>query len=367
MPSKNSNILIVDDNPENIKVLGAALALSKYEITIATNGEAALKATEEQTPDLMLLDVMMPGIDGFQVCERLKANPRTKDIEIIFLTAAVAHSDELKGLELGAVDYIHKPFSVPIVQAKVALHLERVRSKRELALKNAALEEVGRLREDIERMSRHDLKTPLNALLGYPQLMLLDNSLTDEQRGYLDEMLKAGNEMLHMINNSLDMFKMESGFYPYKPEPVEILFVLERVIRDLRMLIEPYGIKIKFQGDSLDNGFIVLAESNLSYSLFANLIRNAIEACPVNGTITITLAHENDVAIISITNPGTVPAAIRDTFFEKYATFGKVHGTGLGTYSAKLMTSTQNGTITMSTNHKETCISVRLPCANSLK
>lgn len=353
IPSQNSHILIVDDNPENIHVLGSSLRQQNYELAIAQSGSQALKAVEEFKPDLILLDVMMPEVDGFKVCEILKNNPCTQDIEIIFLTAAVAHHDELKGLSLGAVDYIHKPFSIPIVQAKVALHLERVHHKR--------------LRDDVERITRHDLKNPLNALLGYPQLMLLDDNLTTEQREYLEEMLSAGNEMLNMINNSLDLFKIETGRYRYAPQPLDIGLLIRTIIKDLRLLIKAYKIKINFpsenQIDSADQSLIVLAEKSLSYTLFANLIRNAIEACPTDGTITIAMKCENNNGIITITNPGTVPEAIRSTFFEKYATAGKKQGTGLGTYSARLMATVQNGDITMTTNHEETCLTVKLPIA----
>jgi CheY-like chemotaxis protein len=166
MTAKNSHILIADDNPENIRVLGTVLRQKNCRITIAQNGVQALKAAEEYIPDLILLDVMMPEMDGFEVCQNLKANPKTQAIEIIFITADVTPSDELKGINLGAVDYIHKPFSIPLLQSKVALHLEKAHSKKELLLKNAILEENARLRDDIERMTRHDLKTPLNALLG---------------------------------------------------------------------------------------------------------------------------------------------------------------------------------------------------------
>lgn len=365
MTTKNSHILIVDDNPENIQVLGTALRQKNCRVTVAQSGELAVKAAIEHLPDLILLDIMMPEMNGFQVCEILKNSPKTKDIEIIFVTAAVAHSDELKGLALGAIDYIHKPFSIPIVQAKVALHLERARSKKELHLKNAALEENARLRDDIERITRHDLKTPLNALLGYPQLMLHDDNLTAEQRDYLEEMLSAGNEMLNMINNSLDLFKMETGCYHYLPESVDLLAVINAILKDLRIFIVEHQVNINIVRDdspaSADQPFWVLAEKNLSYSLFANLIRNAIEACAADDTIIIRLDYQSRCGVIALTNPGSVPTEIRDTFFEKYTTAGKIHGTGLGTYSARLMVETQNGTIAMSTNSEQTCITVKLP------
>lgn len=372
MANKPPHIVIVDDNPENIRVLGAVFPPNKYQITIATNGETALKTVEQNPPDLILLDLMMPGIDGFEVCRRLKSNPKTQDIEIIFVTAATAENNELKGIALGAIDYIYKPFSVPLILTKVEKHLERLTHKKDLRLKNAALEEVVKLRDDIERITRHDLKTPLNAILGFPQLMLMDDNLNSEQRGYLEEILRAGNEMNNMINNSLDLFKMETGCYPYQPNWVDISMLINTILRDLKSYIEQHGVKITVsqqpqperQKGQTDN-FIVMAEKSLSYSLFANLIRNAIEACPSHDTISIAMSYDGNDGIIAITNPGTVPEEIRESFFEKYATAGKAQGTGLGTYSARLMATTQNGTINMTTNNKETSIVVRLPYKNS--
>jgi two-component system, sensor histidine kinase and response regulator len=372
MLNTTAHILIVDDNPDNIRVLGSVLAQNKYKMTIAPNGILALKAAKEHHPDLILLDVMMPEMDGFQVCKTLKADAQTEDIEIIFVTAAVAQDDELKGLELGAVDYIFKPFSIPVIQAKVALHLERARGKKLLKLQNATLEENARLRDDIERINRHDLKTPLNAILGYPQLILMDDNLTDEQREYLQEVLRAGNEMNNMINSSLDLFKMETGCYSYYPDWVDIGLVIHTIIRDLKTLIEQCGVKMAVSQQIPANweigqtqNFVVLAEKNLSYSLFANLIRNAIEACSANDTVSIMMNYEGDEGVIAITNPGSVPEAIRDSFFDKYVTAGKTYGTGLGTYSAKLMTTTQKGSISMTTNLQETCVTVRLPYQRS--
>lgn len=368
MPSTTAHILIVDDNPENIRVLGAVLAAQKYKMTIATNGALALKAAKEMLPDLILLDVMMPEMDGFQVCEALKADPTTQDIEVVFVTAAVAQDSELKGLGLGAVDYVYKPFSIPVIQAKIALHVERARCRKLLMLQNATLEENARLRDDIERITHHDLKTPLNAILGYPQMLLADDNITDEQRQYLREVLRAGQNMNAMINNSLNLFKMETGCYQYDAGWVDMSMVVAAIIRDLKDFIAQYGVEIKVsqempeeQKTAPPQSFMVSAEKNLSYSLFANLIRNAIEACSAGDTIAIDMHYEDNEGVISICNPGTVPEAIRETFFDKYATAGKVNGTGLGTYSAKLMATTQKGSIAMETNPQETRIVVRLP------
>ncbi len=363
MTEKKALILIVDDNPENIRVLGAALKSPEYNLSVALNGESALNIIEKENPSLILLDVMMPNIDGFEVCKRLKSHPKTQDIEIIFITAAVDVDQELIGLSLGAVDYIHKPISIPIVRAKVALHLERAKSKRELQLKNEALAEVNRLQADIERITHHDLKTPLTVILGYSQLIIdeYDAISVEEQHELLKSIYKAGTKILHMVNHSLDLYKMEIGTYEYIPESIALNLLIESIIQDLHSTATFKKIKIDIDIQTLDDkNFEAAAEKELSYSLFVNLLRNAIEASPVNGIISIKMYYENEQSVISITNSGSVPQAIRATFFDKYTTSGKKNGNGLGTYSAKLMAETQRGTIGMETNDHETCITVRL-------
>lgn len=357
---EKSLILIVDDNLENIRILGTALKSTEYNLSVAINGQSALNIIEKEIPSLILLDVMMPDLNGFQVCEKLKNNPKTKDIEIIFITAAVNSEEELRGLELGAIDYIHKPISVPIVKAKVELHLERIKSKRELKIKNEALAEITRLRNDIERMTHHDLKTPLNVIMCYSQIMAEDDISEDEKKSFSKSIYEAGNKILHMINHSLDLYKMEVGTYKYEPKSILLNDLIENIIKDLQMLAIQKQLKIEIN-KSENKNFETLAEKDLSYSLFANLLRNAIEASPTNGIIAIKMHYENERSVISITNSGSVPEEIRGNFFDKYATAGKKNGNGLGTYSAKLMTETQRGKISMETNDNETCITVQLP------
>ncbi|MCL6559450.1 MAG: diguanylate cyclase, partial [Firmicutes bacterium] len=121
---EKQTILIVDDSPENITVLGALLRLD-YTVRVATNGKKALKIVEsDNPPDLILLDVMMPGMDGYEVCRRLKADSRTRNIPVIFITARCGEEDEVKGFETGAVDYVTKPFSPVVIKARVRTHVE---------------------------------------------------------------------------------------------------------------------------------------------------------------------------------------------------------------------------------------------------
>ena len=147
---ERQTILIVDDTPDNITLLSALLK-DHYRIKVATNGERALKiAAATPLPDLILLDIMMPGMDGYEVCQRLKADPRTADIPVIFLTAKVQVEDEEKGLKLGAVDYITKPISPPIVLARVETHLTLKNARQFLKDRNAFLEaEVRRRTQEV--------------------------------------------------------------------------------------------------------------------------------------------------------------------------------------------------------------------------
>lgn len=143
-PRHEKRILIVDDIPENIRILGNLLK-SEYRISLAISGEKALKkAVGDPPPDLILLDIMMPGIDGFEVCERLKRVEKTKDIPIIFITAKNAREDEEKGFLLGAADYIKKPYSTEVVKAKIKMHMKI------MALKNE-LEQEKQIRKTLER------------------------------------------------------------------------------------------------------------------------------------------------------------------------------------------------------------------------
>jgi PleD family two-component response regulator len=141
MEDKNL-ILIVDDVPHNLQVLGEILDVAGYEVAAALNGYQALEAVERETPDLILLDVMMPELDGFAVCERLKANAASRDIPVIFLTARVESEAIVRGFEVGAVDYVTKPVNRGELLARVKLHLELVTARRELKAQNEALQQA---------------------------------------------------------------------------------------------------------------------------------------------------------------------------------------------------------------------------------
>ncbi len=340
-------ILAVDDTPANIDVLREALSRD-YVVQAATGGAMALKIVERKRPDLILLDIMMPEMDGFEVCSRLKDNDETRDIPVIFVTAKSEDADEVAGFELGAVDYVTKPVNLHRLRARVRNHIALARAQRRLAEQNEDLIEAAKLREDVERITRHDLKSPLTSIIGVPQLLLLTSDLNDKERQLLLGVEESGRRMLDMINLSLDLFKMERGVYEFRPRPVDLVDAVGKVFFELEQLARIKKIELRLLADgkppSEGEERLAQGEPLLCHSMLANLCKNAVEASPNGETVTIDI-RTGKAVVITITNAGEAPEEFRPRFFEKYATHGKKDGTGLGAYSAKLIAETQNGEI----------------------
>ncbi len=222
------------------------------------------------------------------------------------------------------------------------------------------------LREDVERMARHDLKTPLNAVINLPKLMLMDDNLTEEQREFLTQIEESGYGMLQIVNLSLDLFKMEQGTYDFTPGSLDLLGLIRKVSREMGTLARLKHLQLQVELDGrpagADDWFIVQGEELLCYTMLANSLKNAYEASPEQGVVRVQLWNEAENHRIVIHNQGEVPPAVRQTFFEKYATAGKQGGTGLGTYSARLIARTHGGDIGFSTSEAEgTTLVISLP------
>jgi len=240
-----ASILVVDDTEANLDLLVDVLG-EGYEVSVAIDGPSALETAAEAPPDLILLDIMMPGMDGYEVLQRLKTQDKTKDVPVIFVTAKTEVEDEAKGFELGAVDYITKPVSPPIVEARVATHLRVHQQQKTLARQNQELKEYAQMRDEVERMTRHDLKSPLNAVITVPGMLLDEVELNSDQADLLRMLQESGYRMLHLINSSLDMYKMETGRYQLNPEPVDLVKQIVQVRGENRELIQQKGIATFF-------------------------------------------------------------------------------------------------------------------------
>ncbi|WP_052507388.1 ATP-binding response regulator [Desulfonatronovibrio magnus] len=211
-----------------------------------------------------------------------------------------------------------------------------------------------KLRDDVERITRHDMKTPLNGVIAIPDLLLESDNLSEEQIELINYIKSSGHTLLNMVNLSLDLYKMEQGKYLLKPERLNVLETINKVLVQLGPLVRGKNItaSILFNARPLHQDTVIMAmgEELLCYSMLSNIIKNALEASPHQETITINIEYVLDQVMISIHNKGSVPEEIRASFFDKLSTAGKDSGTGLGTYSAQLMARTMKGHIEMETS-----------------
>lgn len=226
--------------------------------------------------------------------------------------------------------------------------------------------ELERLREDVERITRHDIKSPLVSLVLGVRMLRKEENITPFQAELLHEMEKSGSRMLNMINLSLDLYKMETGTYALDPQPLDLLAVLRKTARDALESERHKQLSLRFECEGRAVGeedrFLVLGEELLCYSMFANLLNNAAQASPPGATVDIFVERKAAYASVCIHNQGAVPPDVRPLFFEKYATSGKRYGTGLGTYSARLIALTLGGEISYSTSEEEgTTLRVLVP------
>lgn len=219
---------------------------------------------------------------------------------------------------------------------------------------------------DVERMMRHDLKSPLNGIIGIPDIILSDDNLTDEQRELLKLIETSGRHMLQMIDLSLDMYKIETGNYKHTPSAIDVVSVIQTLIKQNQAQLSANQLICVFELDRFPmpegQSFVIPSDERLLTEVLSNLLKNAIEASPPGELIRFLFASGPPQSI-SVENKGVVPLNIREQFFDKYVTHGKSTGTGLGTYSAKLLASAMGYEIDMATSDEQgiTRVSIHLP------
>jgi signal transduction histidine kinase len=293
-PQEKPLILLVDDMPANLHVLAAALR-ETYRIKTATSGAAALElSVREDRPDLILLDVMMPGMSGIEVLRRLREQPEVRDIPVIFVTADTSEQGQLECLDQGADDYLNKPVVVTVLLARVRNILLRKRAEAELQHLNDELElRVERrtallleAKDEAERANSakseflarisHELRTPMNAILGFGQLLEyeLKTSADKAQADYVNEILSAGHHLLELITKMLDMTSIESGQMELALEPVGIT----QLVSECMDLMQPLAAQGQVELASKVNcGCVVQADRRRLRQILLNLLSNAIK------------------------------------------------------------------------------------------
>lgn len=226
--------------------------------------------------------------------------------------------------------------------------------------------ELEQRKEDVERVMRHDLKTPLNSIMGFPRLLIETAGLTETQKRYCRNIEYAGKYMLEMINMYLSISGIESGRYELQPGPVNTIGTIRQVFKDIKELAGSKSVQPELTVNGMPPekapDVELQGEETLFRGLLMNLLKNAVEASPENAKVGVEVTELGSAVSIQITNQGMVPPGIREHFFNKFISSGKRDGTGLGTYSAKLMTETQGGSIDMETSEKTgTVVTVTMP------
>ncbi len=219
-------ILVIDDKPENIKLLLKVLTEAGYETLMAKDGMRGLQRAIYAKPDLILLDIMMPEISGFEVCRQLKQQPETQDIPVVFMSALQDTIDKVEGFELGAADYISKPFHHEEVLARIKTHLQIYSLQRNLKQRNLEL-------DTFARSVAHDLKNPLNIILNYAELLndtQTGQPFTHELHEHCAAILRAGRKMISTINELLTLAGLSRA--PVELKPIEMAQVIEQVLQN---------------------------------------------------------------------------------------------------------------------------------------
>ena len=268
---KRQTVMIVDDTAANIELLSESLG-DDYELIFATSGADALELIRADKPDLLLLDVMMPGMDGYQLCTLLKGDPATRDIPIIFVTAMCQEEDEIKGLELGAIDYVTKPISPHIVRARVRNHLELKRYRDLLETLSTAAD---RAKKEFLRCISHELRTPLTPILGMTDLVLTTEE-DDDKRKYLSLVQKAAMKLLGIIEDLIETSRFEGDGVHLENTSFLLRPFLEAVVEEHVPEAVCKGLKL---GLSLEPGLpeAVSADQGMLRKMLAMVLGNALK------------------------------------------------------------------------------------------
>ncbi len=321
-----ATILVVDDDPRNVRLLESILRSQGYEVTAAGNGEEALRAVESGAPDLVLLDVMMPKMSGFELCQRLKGRYETRLLPIVMVTALNALEDKVHALELGADDFLSKPINKVELLAKVRAILrvkllqdEVERQKRELQTTNRELVRFQRYKESLTQMVVHDLKNPLASIMGNIQLLQAQKASVTPAR--LEELLQraqdSARQLMRMMLNILHIGRLEEERMPLRIESVPLHRVAQEGVEEMASIAARDGVRlVNAVPADLPSP---LADRELVGRILANLLSNALKHTPRGGEAKVVGRREGETVVIEVSDTGEgIPEDLQPHIFEKF-------------------------------------------------
>ncbi len=340
-------VLAVDDEPVNIELLSRRLEALGCVVLKATNGEDALAIADRELPDLILLDVMMPGMDGWEVCRKLKTNERTKQLPVIFVTARDRAEDLARGFEVGGVDYVPKPFEALELAARVRSAIYTKRLQDELRQRNEDLHRAERSRQELIGMLGHDIRNLANSVVAFLQLVRMGQ--LDPSRAEFAELLGLSesnvSELVRMVNAMLDVYKMEEGRLEAVPQAVRCDDIATRSLQQIAAEARGKGVGLAYARNDLS----LFVDDGLVVRVLTNLLANAVKHTPAGGSVGIDARPGAGGAVVlrvRDTGPGITVEDAPNVFDRFYQGAGRSRGgVGLGLAFCKLAVELHGGAI----------------------
>jgi signal transduction histidine kinase len=343
------NVIVVDDTPANLQLLTGMLKERGYKVRPVPSGKLALQAAKNDPPDLILLDIMMPEMDGYEVCERLKADDKLKEISVIFISALNETMDKVRAFGVGGVDYVTKPFQFEEVDARVRTHLELQRQRRKLKENYEQLRRLEELRDNLVHMIVHDLRSPLTGISGFLDLTLAleKETLTEDGLDYLQTAKRSTTAVIDMVSAVLDVSKMEAGEMKLHLVECDLVRIAADLVSGMQSLKEAREMILNAPPAPVT----VVADGDLLLRVIQNLLGNALKFTPSDGWIRLGIEPDEDRICVTVRDNGPgIPAEYLEKIFEK---FGQVearanrqkHSTGLGLTFCKLAVEAHGGSI----------------------
>ena len=348
-------ILLVDDEPRNLRILEGILAPLRFDLRGAGSGQEALDQVEADPPDLVLLDVMMPGLTGFDVCRRLKEQPETLFIPVILVTGLIEQESKIAGLEAGADDFINKPVNPHELRARVQsllrlkqLHDELQQKNLDLEQANQQIQQASHHKSDFLARMSHDLRTPMNAILGYTRILLrrAEDTLDSRQYRNLENIQSSASHLLLLINDIMDLSRIEAGRIDMHPREVDLRAMISEGTAIMGSLLKP-GVELV---QELEEVAPLYTDIDWVRRVLMNLLSNAVKFTR-EGSITVSLKAIDGGVELSVADTGLgIPPDDLPRIFEEFRQAdrqgeGEKEGSGLGLAIAKKAVELLGGTI----------------------
>lgn len=348
MSEPKGDILVVDDTPAYLDALRTMLREHGYRARPVPNGRLALGAVEQQRPDLILMDVEMPELDGFETCERLRADERFRDIPVIFLSSLSSTDDKVKAFSSGGVDYVTKPFQPEEVIARVETHLRLRRVQKQIAEQYEALKKLEGMRDSLTHMIVHDLRSPLQGIL-----MSMELLASEEMRGRVDVAdtstrgLRSAQSLMQIINTLLDVNKLEAGEMRLERANGDLHDAVRSAFESMGTLVNGRTVNVERPDGAVAASF----DHDVMVRVVTNLVANALKFTPAPGEVTVRISRTRGGPTVEVIDRGPgIPPEHQARVFEKFGQVGaaknrKMPGTGLGLTFCKLALDAHGGRI----------------------